>query len=82
MKFQVFLKCHFGFRKNMTSVDAIVIDSIQLSLVKNIQPGGCFLNLRKAFDTVNRKKLLSKLDLYGCRGIVNKLSGDYLINRL
>ena len=39
------------------------------------------VDLTKAFDTVNHKILLEKLDYYGIRGICNDLIGSYLLNR-
>ena len=42
---------------------------------------GIYLDLKKAFDTVNHKILLSKLDHYGFRGRVNKFIESYLSDR-
>ena len=42
---------------------------------------GIYLDLKKAFDTVNHSILLSKLDNYEIWGHVNKFIGSYLSNR-
>ena len=42
---------------------------------------GIFVDLEKAFDTVNHKILCDKLDFYGLRGNVNKLLRSYLSKR-
>ena len=44
---------------------------------------GCsiFVDLQKAFDTVDHEIPLSKLDFYGIRGISNNCFKSYLSNR-
>ena len=41
----------------------------------------CFNDLKKAFDTVDRKVLLGKLYQYGFRGKIHKLMTNYLTGR-
>ena len=50
------------------------IDNIEYTL-------GVFLDLAKAFDTVNHDIFLMKLDHYGIRGIVHDWFKNYLISR-
>ena len=40
-----------------------------------------FLDLSKAFDTINRDILVKKLCFYGIRGVPNSWFANYLSNR-
>ena len=42
---------------------------------------GIFIDLQKAFDTVNHEILINKLNRYGIRGVGNRWFNSYLSNR-
>ena len=41
----------------------------------------CFIDFKKAFDTVGHEILLYKLEYYGIRGLVNDFFRSYVTNR-
>ena len=72
-----------GFRKNHSTMDTIakftndIFDGINN---RNITTA-VFIDLAKAFDTVNHEILLKKLDFIGIKGNLLKLLKNYLCNR-
>ena len=58
-----------------------IVDNIKTAIDDNKFVCGIFLDLTKAFDTVNHKILLDKLNHYGIRGITNSFFKSYLSNR-
>ena len=75
----------FGFGTSGTStIDAItkLTEFIYDSTNRKSHTLCLFLDLKKAFDTVDHQILLNKLKLYGARGLPNVLIGDYLTNRM
>ena len=64
----------FGFRSNHSTSHALV--SITEKIRETIDTGnfacGIFIDLQKAFDTVDHDILVSKLKYYGARGIAEK----------
>lgn len=73
----------FGFRKGYSTdmALAVVVDLITgaLDLGKNVI--GVFLDLSKAFDTVDFGILLRKLEFYGVRGNAIRILRNYLYGR-
>ena len=73
----------FGFRKNHSTNHAIIsiIQKVQDAIKDNKFAIGVFIDLQKAFDTVNHSILLEKLNHYGISGISNTWFKFYLSDR-
>ena len=73
----------FGFVKKKGTKDALsyLMNLIYNKLDKSKPIAITFLDLAKAFDTVNHAILLDKLYNYGIRGIAHALISNYLSNR-
>ena len=74
----------FGFRKNSSTNHALnyTTSHIKQALANNKHVLGIFIDLSKAFDTIDHKILASKLKHYGVRGCTLSLIESYLSNRL
>ena len=73
----------FGFRKGHSTDRALItlIDSIYDSFNQNKYTLGVFIDLSKAFDTVNHNILIDKLNSYGIKSNSLKWFSSYLSNR-
>ena len=82
-KKKVLFKKQFGFRENHSTDHAIlsIIHNIQLAIDERDFSCGIFLDFSKAFDTVNHKILIDKLEHYGIRGLAKDWFISYLDNR-
>ena len=73
----------FGFQKNHSIDNALVslTESVKNTLDNKRLGCGIFIDLQRAFDTVNHKTLLSKLEHYGIRGCALEWFRSYLSDR-
>ena len=73
----------FGFRAkyNTSFALAYLIDKIMTSIEKKEYVIGLFVDLSKAFDTVNHSILLAKIFKYGIRGMAYTWINNYLTDR-
>ena len=73
----------FGFRKSHSTSHAInySVNYILNEIEAKNHVIGLFIDLSKAFDTIDHTKLLSKLEHYGIRGLCYNLLKSYLSRR-
>ena len=79
----LFYSNQFGFRKSHGTNHAIIylVEKVSKALDTGQFVIGVFLDLRKAFDTVNHDILIKKLESYGIRGNILNWLKSYLSNR-
>lgn len=83
LKFNIISKNQFGFLEGKSTQDAVhaLTSSIYDALDSGHRSLCIFVDLAKAFDTVNHKILLDKLERYGIRGNSLSILKSYLKNR-
>jgi len=84
LKHSILHNNQFGFRKFHSTELALtqLLDTITSALNSNKFVASIFIDLKKAFDTINFSILLRKLENYGFRGHINSYLESYLTNRL
>ena len=80
---QLLSASQFGYRKQISTIDAILksTEQIRLELNKKKNVTGSFLDLSKAFDSINHKILLRRLENIGFDEHATNLVENYLSKR-
>ena len=83
-KHKLLSECQFGFRKNYNTELAIIdiYEKLLFNLDKRLSSCAIFLDLAKAFDSVNHSILLKKLNRYGIRGVCLDMIKSYISSRV
>ena len=83
-KHRILYKFQFGFRPKHSTIQAVteIVDNIIEELKTGNLVAGIYMDLSKAFDTVDHKILLHKCKHYGIRGLALKWLKSYLENRM
>ena len=82
-KHDLLYNAQYGFRKLYSTEHAIldIVNAVQSNMNNRMFFCGIFIDLKKAFDTVDHSILLQKLYHYGFRGIINDWCHSYLTDR-
>ena len=82
-EFSLLANCQYGFRSMSSTADAIAefLDNVYSTIDRREYLIAIFLDLSKAFDTVDHSILLNKLESKGIRGVTLEWFRSYLSDR-
>ena len=80
---KILYKKQFGFQKTFSTTHTVIslIENIEKAIDNKMFVCGVFVDLQKAFDSVDHNILYHKLSHYGIRDIANCWFSSYLSNR-
>lgn len=82
-KFSLLNSCQYGFRNNSSTALALIdlIEEVSSSIEKKEYALAIFIDLKKAFDTIDHSILINKLEGQGIRGNALQWLKSYVMNR-
>ena len=82
-QYNILYRCQFGFRKNYSMSHALIhlISRISSAIDQRETTVGVFLDLSKAFDTLDHQILFTKLEYYGIRDVALQWIKSYFSRR-
>jgi hypothetical protein len=80
---EILYRFQFGFRSNHSTMHSLVslINNVATAIDRNQIAAGVFIDLSKAFDTLDHEILFTKLQHYGIRGVALQWIKSYFCNR-
>jgi len=81
---QLYFSNQYGFRESHSTEQAVleIVDRVTLEMNEGNTPLNIYIDLSKAFDTIDHSILLQKLQYYGLNGASLSLIQNYLTDRL
>ena len=82
-KYELLSNSQYGFRNKRSTSQALLhlTEKLTKSLDNKSITVGVFIDLKKAFDTIDHSLVLNKLEYYGIRGVTLNWLQSYLSNR-
>ena len=82
-QYNILYRCQFGFRKNYSTSHALIhlINKVSSAIDQRETTVGVFLDLSKAFDTLDHQILFTKLEHYGIRDVALQWIKSYFTCR-